>query len=57
MIAQITGQKKKTPNITEENLSINNASDDMEETCIAIHNIADLFRYGRQIKQIQKLSG
>ena len=50
-IAHITGQKKKILKITDEDFSINDASDDIEQTCSAIYNIADSFRYGRQTNQ------
>ena len=51
VIAHMPGQKKKILNI-----SFNDASDDIEQTCSAIYNIADSFRYGRQINQIRKMS-
>ena len=56
VFAHIPGQKKKILNITDEDFSINDASDDIEQTCSAIYNIADSFRYGRQINQIRKMS-
>ena len=56
VIDYIPGQKKKILNITAEDFSINDASDDIEQTCSAIYNIADSFRYGRQINQIRKMS-
>ena len=55
-IAHIPGQEKKILNITDEDFSINDASEDIEQTCSAIYNIADSFRYGRQMNQIQKMS-
>ena len=54
--AHITGQKKKILNKTDEDFSINDASDDIEQTCSVIYNIADSFRYGRQINQIREMS-
>ena len=56
VIAHIPGQKKKILNITDEDFSINDASDDIEQTCSATYNIADSFRYGRQINQFRKMS-
>ena len=56
VIAHLPGQKKKILNITDENLSFNDASDAIEQTCSEIYNTADSFRYGRQINQIRKMS-
>ena len=56
VIAHLTGQKMKIINIIDEDFSINDASDDIEQTCSAIYNIANSFRYGREINQIRKMS-
>ena len=56
IIAHTPGEKKKILNITDEDFSINDANDDIEQTCSAIYNIADSLRYGRQLNQIRKMS-
>ena len=56
VIATIPGQKKKILSITDEDFGINDASDDIEQACSAIYNIADSFRYGQQLNQIRKMS-
>ena len=43
-------------NKTAEDFSINDAIDDIEQTCSAIYNIAESIRYGRQINQTHKMS-
>ena len=47
---------KKILNNTDEDFSLNDASDNIEQTCSAKYNIADSFRYVRQINQIRKMS-
>ena len=56
VIAHIPGQKMKILNINDENFSINDASEDIEQTCSAIYNIAESFGFGRQINQIRRMS-
>ena len=57
VIAQVQGGKKKLINITDrEDFIIEEAPDYFEESCSAIQNITEFFRFGKQINQIKRLS-
>ena len=51
------GGKKKLINISDRgDFSIEDAPEYFEESCSAIQNITDFFRFGKQINQIKRLS-
>ena len=57
VIAQVQGGKKKLINISDRgDFSIEDAKEYFEESCSAIQNIADFFRFDKQINQIKRLS-
>ena len=57
IIAQMHGGKRKLIDISEKgDFSIEEAPDYYEESCNAIQNITDFFKFGKQINQIKKLS-
>ena len=57
VIAQVQGGKKKLINISDRgDFSIEDAPEYFEESCSAIQNITDFFRFGKQINQIKRLS-
>ena len=57
VIAQVQGGKKKIINISDRgDFSIEDAPEYFEESCSAIQNITDVFRFGKQINQIKRLS-
>ena len=57
VIAQVQGGKKKLNNISDRgDFSIEDALEFIEESCSAIQNITDFFRFGNQINQIKRLS-
>ena len=57
VIAQMQGGKKKLINILDRgDFSIEDAPEHFEESCSAIQNITDFFRFGKQINQIKRLS-
>ena len=55
--AQVQGGKKKLINISDRgDFSIEDAPEYFAESCSAIQNITDFFRFGKQINQIKQLS-
>ena len=57
VIAQVQGGKKKLINISDRrDFSLEDALEHFEESCSAIQNITDFFRFGKQINQIKRLS-
>ena len=50
-------EKKKLINISDRgDFSIEDAPEYFEESCSAIQNITDFFRFGKQVNQIKRLS-
>ena len=43
-------------NITENDFSISDAPEGFTDSCNAIHNVADYFKFGKNINQIEKLT-
>ena len=57
VIAHMQGGKKKLINISDRgDFSIEDAPEYFEESCSAIQNKTDFFRFGKQINQIRRLS-
>ena len=56
ILAQVHGGTRKVVIISETDFSIYDAPEGFTDSCNAIHNIADYFKFGKNINQIVKLT-
>ena len=56
ILAQVQGGTRKVMNISDNDFSISDAPEGFTDSCNAIHNVADYFKFGKYINQIVKLT-
>ena len=56
ILTQVQGGTRKRMNISENDFSISDAPEGFTDSCNAIHNLADYFKFGKNINQIVKLT-
>ena len=52
ILAQVQGGTRKVMNISDNYFSISDAPEGFTDSCNAIHNVADYFKFGKNINQI-----